>query len=281
MSVQNDWFNIREIEQDIFLIQEASHVQCYLIRGSTHAALIDTGMGFCNIKTALEALIDKPVVVLNTHWHFDHIGGNALFQHIGIAKVERHLLVQPLTAARLLSLYITPCVAAKVPLPHGFQADKYSICSPPATFLLHDGQIFDLGGRIIKAIATPGHTQGSFSFWESKTHGVFCGDVLYQGTLYAHFVDSDFDQYIASLNKLLNFQDPIACYYCGHNSHILPATFIHPVLKAFQKVKAKTVSGTITKQWGEPAISYQFDQFALLTKHTNSSGIDLLESIKC
>ena len=54
----------------------------HLIIGSERALLIDTGMGAGDLKGAVEALTDKPVDVVNTHFHGDHTGGNGQFARV-------------------------------------------------------------------------------------------------------------------------------------------------------------------------------------------------------
>lgn len=53
------------------------------------AALIDTGCGIGNLRAAVEAITDKPVVVINTHTHPDYLGSNSQFDKI--AMLERPL----------------------------------------------------------------------------------------------------------------------------------------------------------------------------------------------
>src|SRR5437016_5734678 len=74
-----DWFATRELEHGIYLISEPAHVNSFLIEGDTAAALIDTGLGIGNIRQAIEALTRHDVFALNTHYHFDHTGGNHWF----------------------------------------------------------------------------------------------------------------------------------------------------------------------------------------------------------
>ncbi len=275
--MRHDWFNIREIDRDVFAVEEPGHVQFYLVRGKTRAALIDTGMGFRDVKSALGSLVKTSLFVLNTHWHFDHIGGNREFEDIGIAGAEKDLLARRIPNDTLMRLYVRPCLEQDIPLPARFVPERYEISSPAAAFTLNDGDTFDLGGRILTAIATPGHTHGSFSFLDSDTGSLFCGDVVYKATLYAHFLDSDSEEYIASLHKLLTYRDPINRLYPGHCDRMLPTSFLGPVLEAFRAIKTGTVPGRTTDEWGEPVVRHEFGDFAILTKGAGSKGVDLLQ----
>lgn len=270
------WFKIREIDRDVFAIEEPGHVQSYLIKGKTRAALIDTGMGLCNIGDALRPLVETPLSVFNTHWHFDHIGGNAVFQDIGIARTEEQLLSHHIPNETMMRLYIRPCLEQGIPLPPRFVPEGYEISSPPAAFTFRDGDVFDLGERVLTAFASPGHTHGSFSFLDSGTRGLFCGDLVYKATLYAHFLDSDVEEYIASLHKLLAYEDLISCLYPGHCDRVLPTSFLTSVLEGFRAIEGGVASGRITEEWKEPVVRYEFNDFAILTKGAGSQGVDLL-----
>ena len=151
----SDWFQIREVKEDIFCIEEPGHVQSYLINGDSHSALIDTGMGFCDIRSAIEPLLREQIIVLNTHWHFDHIGGNPLFEKIGIARNEGHLIAHNIPNAVLIDLYVNPCLLDGVPLPARFNPAAYAIQGSKPSFFIDEGDFFDLGGRTLEAIATP------------------------------------------------------------------------------------------------------------------------------
>ena len=88
----NDWFEIFRINKATFALLEPHHdeeVFSYLLLGSNKAALIDTGMGVSNIQNEVENITSLPVIVLNTHTHFDHTGDNFRFKASPKALVLR------------------------------------------------------------------------------------------------------------------------------------------------------------------------------------------------
>jgi len=89
-----DWFAVRELEPGIHLVCEPPHVNSYLISGSAEAVLFDTGMGISDIKTIVCGLTDLPIRVVNSHHHFDHIGGNQLFSGGAIHEAGAELVQQ-------------------------------------------------------------------------------------------------------------------------------------------------------------------------------------------
>ena len=73
------WFEVYKVVPGVFAIYEphqAEEVISYLIVGNKQALLFDTGMGIGDIRRVTSKLTSRPVVVLNSHTHNDHVGGN-------------------------------------------------------------------------------------------------------------------------------------------------------------------------------------------------------------
>lgn len=77
--MENLFYKWKQLWEGVFHIQDLFSDYMYLVVGEEKAALIDTGMGFPGLRQLVERLTDKPVIVLNTHGHLDHIGGNDEF----------------------------------------------------------------------------------------------------------------------------------------------------------------------------------------------------------
>ncbi len=273
-----EWFQIAALDRDIFAIVEPGHVNSFLVKGKKLAAMIDTGMGFSDIRTAIEPLVDTDIVVLNTHWHYDHTGGNRLFAEIGISGVEHSLLEKTLPNDVLMEKYIRPCMNEGVPFPENFIPEAYEVKGSIATFSIRNGEFFDLGGRCLEAVATPGHTHGSMSFLDSLTGSLFCGDFIYQGPIYAHLHDSDSDEYIDSLQKIWHRCDDLNILYAAHNAYVLPKMFIASVLDGFFKIKANAVRAHRGYGLEKDVLAYSFGAFDILTKGPGSEGINIFSS---
>src|SRR5215467_314049 len=79
------WFEVYRVAPQTFAIYEPHQSEetiSYLLVGTKQALLFDTGMGIGNIKAVVARLTSRPVVVLNSHTHNDHVGGNWQFQYI-------------------------------------------------------------------------------------------------------------------------------------------------------------------------------------------------------
>src|SRR5262249_57607595 len=93
------WFATRELPDGVFLIAEPPHVNSFLVVGDERAALIDSGMGIGRIRPVAESLTDRPIEVVNTHYHWDHSGGNQEFARSAIHALRGQPLPKRETAA--------------------------------------------------------------------------------------------------------------------------------------------------------------------------------------
>jgi glyoxylase-like metal-dependent hydrolase (beta-lactamase superfamily II) len=271
------WFRIAETDEQVFAIEETEHVQSYLINGRRRSALIDTGMGLQNIRTAIGPLLRHEVLALNTHGHFDHIGGNALFACVGISELEKDAIQKDLPNDLLVAKYVKPFMEKGVPFPRDFKPAQYKIEGTPAAFIIREGDRFDLGGRTLETIHTPGHTHGSMSFLEPQTRSLFCGDFAYDGTIYAHLADSDVDEYIDSLHKLLRRAGEFDRLYPGHNQYPVGKELLSRLLQAFERLRQGDVTPKRIDDWGDPVFAYEYEGLRILTKMPGTRGIALFE----
>lgn len=90
----------------------------------------------------------------------------------------------------------------------------YHIRPAPATRLLHDGDVIDLGDRQFEVLHTPGHSPGSISLWEAATGVLFSSDVLYDGHLLDELDGSHIPDLLRSHERLA--QLPIKVVHPGH-----------------------------------------------------------------
>jgi hydroxyacylglutathione hydrolase len=139
---------------------------CYLVYcGETlECVVIDPGAEPERIIPAIVECGLKPVVILNTHGHIDHIGANRDIKD----KFGIPLLIHPLDAPLLEKVQ-------EFELSFFLGAKE----SPPPDRLLEDGETVVIGRCGLEVIHTPGHTPGSVSFLGDKV--LFSGDTLFSG----------------------------------------------------------------------------------------------------
>ena len=169
--------------------------QQYLVIGGEKAALIDTGFGLGSLKKVIDRLTDKPVIVINTHGHPDHGGGNAEFDECFMHPEDTELFACKCACAARLD------EASHWGIP---DADKLLQPTPPAPRALADGQVFDLGGRTLRIVFTPGHTRGSICVYDEQTNSLFTGDNTNEHAVsLAEPCAATVTEYLASLEKII------------------------------------------------------------------------------
>jgi glyoxylase-like metal-dependent hydrolase (beta-lactamase superfamily II) len=133
----------------------------YLLEGEESALLIDTGYGVGNLRSFVEALTDKEIVVANTHFHPDHAAGNGEFE---LAYVHKDWEIDA------PSVFTPGSVAFDLTkLPH---PDYKKIC-------VGEGDKIELGGRSVEVIEVKrAHCNSSLFFLDRGHRMFFCGDEL-------------------------------------------------------------------------------------------------------
>lgn len=169
---KEEWFTVKEIFSKVWVIDDHRAVNVYLTEGKDSAMLIDTGIGAADIMSLVKKLTAKPLIVVNTHGHPDHAGGNYQFPKIYINAADT-------AAARKSASTESRAEAAKNMLRGATpgEDEKYKGEEMHSVFVtINNGHIFDLGGRKIEVIATPGHTPGSICLEDKDNKLLFSGD---------------------------------------------------------------------------------------------------------
>lgn len=199
----NDWYTIEKVDNETYVISEYKHweeTNCYLLIGSEKALLIDTGLGVSNIKTVVDKITDLPIEVVASHVHWDHIGGHRYFDAIAVHEAEKDWLSSKFPLS--LQVVKSNLIREFCDFPTEFDIDEYSIFKGEPSRILQDGDIFDLGGRRVKVIHTPGHSPGHICLYESERKFLYSGDLIYKGTLYAFYPTTDPMEFMKSVKKV-------------------------------------------------------------------------------
>jgi len=158
------------LEIKTFVVNPVQENNYLLYDETKEAVIIDCGAHTNNEKRQLSDFIRETGLtlkhVLNTHLHFDHILGNSyLYETYGL-KPEYNSKDEGMPG---LKEGIIKFALATFKCPFIF-AGQY----------LEDGAVISFGNSRLKAIATPGHSPGSLSFYSEKDACVFTGDALFR-----------------------------------------------------------------------------------------------------
>jgi glyoxylase-like metal-dependent hydrolase (beta-lactamase superfamily II) len=104
-------------------------------------------------------------------------------------------------------------------LPPSFDPAAYRVSTKPATRVLHDNDLIDLSGRVLRVLHIPGHSPGHVAYWLEDSHTIFTGDTAYRGPLYACFEGGDPAAFSQSLKRLAALPG-VATICPGHNDVI-------------------------------------------------------------
>ena len=159
----NNYFTTFKINDHIYQFKERMGVLITLVIGEDKAMLIDTGYGVYNIKELVRQITDLPLVVIATHGHMDHTGGNYLFDEVYLHELDNELCKKH-NSIPWRKRNIEAAKNLKV-LPVGFDEALYESKREGNLKPLEYGQVFDLGGITAEIINMEGHTAGSIGVY--------------------------------------------------------------------------------------------------------------------
>lgn len=178
---------VQALDADTFVIRQSVRTNfeapfLYLLFGHDKALLIDTGAEGGRIRPTIDALIADwlvahkrksiPLLVAHSHSHGDHVAGDSAFLDRPDTTVVGH---KPADVASAFGITRWPDQIAR----------------------------FDLGGRALSILPTPGHQAAAIMVYDPRLKILLSGDTLYPGRLYVpvNFMDDN----RASVNRLAAF----------------------------------------------------------------------------
>ncbi len=266
VAVSDSWFEVYKVTGSVYAIYEpyqSEETIGYLILGTDKAILFDTGMGISDIKRVVAELTKLPILVLNSHTHDDHVGGNWEFDTVlgmdtdftrANAKGSREDAQAEIAAGEICG-----------ELPKGFDAKAYATKPWKISHTIHDAEKIDLGGRTIEVLSTPGHTPDAISLFDRGNGLLFTGDTYYPAPIWLYRPETDFDAYAASIQRLAALAPKIHLVLGAHNIPVAPPSVLPTLVKAFAKVRAGKGSCTPPKG-GQTVCSAYGISFLLLAK---------------
>ena len=245
VSIADAWFEVYQVEPSVFAIYEphqAEEVISYVIVGEKQAALFDTGMGISDIKKVTARLTRLPIVVLNSHTHNDHVGGNWQFKTI--YGMDTDFTRENARGSRKDAQEELGPGQTCGELPAGFDAEAYETRRWKIKSYIHDGDRIDLGGRTLEVIATPGHTPDAISLFDRANGLLFSGDTYYPAPIWLFRPETDLEAYGASIRRLAALAPQVKAVLGAHNIPVAQPSVLPRLVEAFDAVRSGKVPGS-------------------------------------
>lgn len=208
----------------------------HLIVGQERALLIDTAFGIGDLRGLVETLTDKPVDVVNTHFHGDHSAGNGQFETIFIHKYDIPYLEMSEKAENRL-----------LPAPGTYREEDIIPLRSAKHVAMEDGFVFRLGeGHEVEVIHMPGHAAGGCMLLDRKYNLLFSGDaVVFTPTLIiGKFPAPYYPEYLTvtafrdALKKALPKCQNVKKLYTGHSVQGISPVYLTDMIDCCEKIIA-------------------------------------------
>jgi len=190
----DDYFTVHRLDARTFAIGEpryAQQVYNYLIVGTERAVLFDAGPGLRDVRAVAESLTERPITFIPSHFHYDHTGNEVTFDRVAV--VDLPYLRERARDGRLRLTFEEHLGVAEGIAAPTLEVDEW----------LAPGADLALGGRTLRVLYTPGHTEDSISLLDLDSGDLFAGDFLYPGPLFAFLPNSGMGDYLAGAEAAL------------------------------------------------------------------------------
>lgn len=184
-------------------VQENTYI---LYNEQKQCCIIDPGCYFPEerdeLKTGIQKTGLKPVMLLNTHCHLDHVFGNQFVHQTWGLDLHLHVKEKPV-------LDFAPQAGQLWQLPF----DNYE---GPLVYL-KEGNIISIGEEELEIRFAPGHSPGSIAFYHAAGNLIIGGDVLFNGSIgRTDLPGGDFDTLVQSIQTQFFTLPDETKVYSGH-----------------------------------------------------------------
>jgi len=256
------WFEVYRVDPGVYALYEPHQWQeviSWLIVGTRHALLFDTGMGLQDIQAVARSITALPIEVLNSHTHHDHVGDNWRFDTVlgmddpftkhnaaGVAHADVADEVAPNSLCGVQ--------------PASLDTASYRVRAFRITSVVHDGSRIDLGGRTLEVLHVPGHAPDAIALLDRANGLIFTGDTFYEGPIYVFGKGSDRVAFTRSTERLAALAPSLRKVLASHNVAVSDPAMLVRLRDATKAVD----NGKVTGKRDGGLVTYEFDRFSLV-----------------
>lgn len=219
------YYQSEKLSERLYRITEIGGVCCYLAIGDNKACLLDTGCGYGNLKVYVETITDKPIFVILTHGHHDHMGASALFDEVYMNHDDIPVFHEFGVMERRLQ------DAKEQEQTKHFTKEDLIPTRKTEIKNIKDGQEFDLGQLTIKMIHVKGHTRGIMCPLLVEERSIIFGDACGVSVLLFDEYSSNVSEYKESLQKLKQYEKDYDYIYRNHGTFWSPKELLDNVIE--------------------------------------------------
>ena len=202
---------------DTWVIHYGEALDLFLLLGEEKALLIDTAYGRGDLPNIVDMLKgDRELLVVNTHEHFDHTGGNKFFPKVYMHPLAFENADKPFD-----------------PLPQEwFDNMPYPDYEKVG---IEDGYVFHVGGRDVEVLHTPAHCKSSLSFIDHGRRLLFPGDELDSGQANLNVFES-VGAFLKNCKRLKERESEYDLIMPNHNGCPVAKSYLDDFITAAQHI---------------------------------------------
>ena len=245
IDVDTDWFQVYRVDDGVFALVEPKQFQetvAYLILGSERGLMFDTGLGMSPIRGVVEQLTDLPITGVNSHTHYDHVGGNGEFDHVLAVDSAYTRANQRGFPHSELAGEVAAASFCGGP-PEGLDTDSFHTRPWTSSGINSDEDELELGGRVLEILHIPGHTPYALAMLDRENGLLWTGDTFYDATIWLYVPETDLDQYERSLERLGEFSSSSRRLLPAHNTVSAEPAHLLAASRAIRQVREGLVNG--------------------------------------
>ncbi|MBQ6817347.1 MAG: MBL fold metallo-hydrolase [Bacilli bacterium] len=205
-----------KIKDNVYILEDSVGCCTNLVLGLNKALVFDTGTGFDNLYEEIRKITSLDLIVINSHGHFDHIGGNDYFEKVYIHSDDYDLHKSGYTNGNVRTFMADY---------YEKQCDNDFFSRGWGNFFKIDFDSFDLGNLYCEIKHMPGHTKGSIGVLIPSLKLLLSGDTL-SPSICLNFPNSlSVEELLDTYNQIKKYE--FDEYLTSHHTHAFKKKYIY------------------------------------------------------